>query len=153
MGMDIANDRGTPVRAADGGVIELVGWDPWIHPDPDWMVIIDHGNGLRTMYAHLRDKPVEGIERGARVTQGQLIGLMDMTGKATGPHLHFAVYLNGEAVDPLNYLIGTHPPGPQGSAGPSGCAPPVQDANGVGAWLGGRTAMVPPMESEPRCAA
>ena len=63
-GIDIANDRGTPVRAVADGVVELVGWDPWIRPDPDWMVIINHGNGLRTMYAHLRAKPVDGIERG-----------------------------------------------------------------------------------------
>ena len=69
-GIDIANDRGTPVRAVADGVVELVGWDPWIHPDPDWMVIIDHGNGVRTMYAHLRSKPVDGIERGAHVVPG-----------------------------------------------------------------------------------
>jgi murein DD-endopeptidase MepM/ murein hydrolase activator NlpD len=142
-GIDIANDRGTPIRAVADGVVELVGWDPWIHPDPDWMVIIDHGNGLRTMYAHMRAKPVDGITNGAHVTQGQLIGLMDMTGHATGPHLHFAVYLNGEAVNPRNYLSGPIP-GPAGNAGPSGCLP-EQNSNGVGAYVGGGlTAMVPP---------
>ena len=152
-GIDIANERGTPVRAIGDGVVELVGWDPWIRPDPDWMVIVDHGGGLRTMYAHLRAKQIDGIRVGARVTQGELIGLMDMTGRATGPHLHFAAYLNGEPVDPRNYLIGRVPPGPAGRAGPSGCALPPEDANGVGAWLGGRTALLPIRDTQPRCAA
>lgn len=151
-GIDIANDRGTPVRAVADGVVELVGWDPWIHPDPDWMVIINHPGGLQTMYAHLRAKPVDGISRGAHVVQGQLIGLMDMTGRATGPHLHFAVYLNGTAVNPRNYLSGSVPGQGEGSAGPPGCAP-VPDANGVGAWLGGRTAMLPVADARPACAA
>ncbi len=150
-GIDIANDRGTPIRAVADGVVELVGWDPWIHPDPDWMVIIDHGNGLRTMYAHLRAKPVDGITKGAQVVQGQLIGLMDMTGRATGPHLHFAVYLNGDAVNPRLYLTGPVP-GAEGSAGPQGCIP-AQEVNGVGAWLGGRTAMLPPGPSSNSCSA
>lgn len=149
--IDIANVRGTPVRAVAGGTIELVGWDPWIHPDPDWMVIIDHGNGLRTMYAHLRAKPVEGITKGARVYQGQLIGLMDMTGRATGPHLHFAVYLNGNPVDPRNYLDGSVP-APAGSAGPDGCGPPPV-VNGVGAGLDGRTALLPVDSSGTVCTA
>jgi murein DD-endopeptidase MepM/ murein hydrolase activator NlpD len=150
-GIDIANERGTPIRAVADGVVELVGWDPWIHPDPDWMVIIDHGNGLRTMYAHMRAKPVDGIKKGAHVFQGQLIGLMDMTGHATGPHLHFAVYLNGTAVNPRNYLAGPVP-GPQGSAGPPGCLT-EPDANGVGAWLDGRTALLPTGPALTTCSA
>jgi len=150
-GIDIANDRGTPVRAVADGVVELVGWDPWIHPYPDWLVIIDHANGLRTLYAHMRAKPVEGITKGAHVYQGQLIGLMDTTGHATGPHLHFAVYLNGEPVDPRIYLNGP-PPGSAGSAGPPGCFP-TQTANGVGAGLEGRTALLPVGEPLHTCSA
>jgi len=149
-GIDIANHRGTPIRAVADGVIELVGWDPWVRPDPAWMVIIDHGNGFRTLYAHMRAKPVDGIKRGARVYQGQLIGLMDMTGHATGPHLHFAAYRNGEPVDPRDHLEGNIP-GPQGSAGPPGCFE-IEDANGVGAGLDGRTAMVPPTDTRNACA-
>jgi murein DD-endopeptidase MepM/ murein hydrolase activator NlpD len=147
-GIDIANDRGTPIRAVADGTVKLVGWDPWIHPDPDWMVIIDHGNGIQTMYAHMRAKPVAGITRGAYVYQGQLIGLMDMTGRATGPHLHFGVYVDGHDVNPRLYLPAGLPPAPSaGSAGPSGCLPD-EPANGVGAGLDGRTAMVP--DDQPR---
>jgi murein DD-endopeptidase MepM/ murein hydrolase activator NlpD len=146
-GMDVANSRGTPIRAVAGGTVELVGWDPWIHPDPDWMVIVNHGNGLRSMYAHMRAKPVDGITKGARVFQGQLIGLMDMTGRATGPHLHFAVYLNGEPVDPRTFIIGD-PADPKGVAGPPYCMP-VLDSNGVGAGLDGRIAMPEPINDSP----
>jgi murein DD-endopeptidase MepM/ murein hydrolase activator NlpD len=150
-GMDIANGRGTPIRAVASGTVELVGWDPWIHPDPDWMVIIDHGNGLRTMYAHMRAKPVDGITRGAHVFGGQLIGLMDMTGRATGPHLHFAVYLTGEPVDPTSYIAGDPAP-PAGAAGPPYCIP-VLDSNGVGAGLDGRFAMPKPIDHFVPCTA
>jgi murein DD-endopeptidase MepM/ murein hydrolase activator NlpD len=150
-GIDIANELGTPVRAVADGVVELVGWDPWVYPDPDWMVIINHGGGLRTMYAHMRAKPVEGVEKGAHVFQGQLIGLMNMTGRATGPHLHFAIYLNGEPVNPRKYLYGP-PPGSAGTAGPPGCFP-MDSANGVGAGLEGRTAIKPPDEPLHTCGA
>lgn len=152
-GIDIANDRGTPIRAVADGTVKLVGWDPWIHPDPDWMVIIDHGNGIQTMYAHMRAKPVAGITRGAYVYQGQLIGLMDMTGRATGPHLHFGVYVDGHDVNPRLYLPAGLPPAPSaGSAGPSGCLPD-EPANGVGAGLDGRTAMVPNDQPRNVCSA
>ena len=121
-GIDIANSRGTPVVAAADGVIDLVGWDPWIQPDPDWMVIINHAGGLQTMYAHLRAKPVDGITKGAHVTQGQLIGLMDMTGRATGPHLHFAVILDGHYTNPRDYLAGS----PKTSAADAQAGPGAQ---------------------------
>lgn len=141
-GIDIANSRGTPVVAAADGTVDLVGWDPWIRPNPDWMVIIDHGNGMQTMYAHLRAKPVAGITRGARVHQGQLIGLMDMTGRATGPHLHFSVISDGHWVNPRRYLDGSlrHPV--RNPPQPLSCES-LPSSGGVGAWLGGTTAIVP----------
>jgi murein DD-endopeptidase MepM/ murein hydrolase activator NlpD len=153
-GIDIANERGTPIRAVADGTVVLVGWDPWIHPDPDWMVIIDHGNGIQSMYAHMRAKPVDGITKGAHVYQGQLIGLMDMTGHATGPHLHFGVYVNGHDVNPRDYLPPglPAPPASTGTAGPNGCLP-NEPVNGVGAGLDGRTAMVPPDDPGNVCTA
>ena len=57
------------------------------------MVIINHGNGVKTIYVHLLAKPMDGIKKGKHVDQGQLIGLMGTTGRSTGPHLHFGVWL------------------------------------------------------------
>ena len=106
-GIDIANSRGTPIRAAADGVVSHVGWDPWLpRRIASWMVIINHGDGLQTMYAHLRDREMSGIQRGARVSQGQVIGLMDTTGMSTGPHLHFSFLRNGSWVSPRNFISG-----------------------------------------------
>jgi murein DD-endopeptidase MepM/ murein hydrolase activator NlpD len=104
-GIDIADKRGTPIRAAAAGVIQRVGWDQW--GTHNWMVIINHGDGIVTWYAHLRGKKLDGIKKGVRVRQGQLIGYMDMTGYATGPHLHWAVLKNGRYTDPTNYVSGS----------------------------------------------
>jgi murein DD-endopeptidase MepM/ murein hydrolase activator NlpD len=106
-GADIANARGTPVYAAADGVISLVGWDPWLRHNPDWMVIVDHPGGFKTMYAHLRAAPLAGIEKGAHVTQHQLIGYMDSTGHSTGPHLLWGLFLDHRPLDPLLYVQGT----------------------------------------------
>ncbi len=150
-GMDIANSRGTPVRAAAGGTIEHVGWDPY-YPRrlASWLVIIDHGNGLRSLYGHLRARQVDGIERGARVSQGQLIGLMDATGLATGPHLHYAVYRNGESINPKSLTLGPLPGKKRRNVPTLGlCAEPGY--GGVGAGLDGRIGMVKPEVAEPSC--
>jgi murein DD-endopeptidase MepM/ murein hydrolase activator NlpD len=63
-------------------------------------VIIDHGGGLATAYAHQSSIAVGG----GAVSQGQVIGYVGSTGHSTGPHLHFEVRVNGSAVDPLGYL-------------------------------------------------
>lgn len=150
-GLDIANRRGTPVVAVADGVVELVGWDPWLRPNPAWLVVIDHGNGLRTLYAHMRAKPVEGVRRGARVKQGQVIGLMDSTGRSTGPHLHFVVYRNGSAVNPRLYLSGKlQGRGPRRNPVDRSC---ISGYEGVGAWLGGATAILPKTDSGSVCPA
>ena len=110
-GVDIANKRGTPVRAAADGTITYVGLEPWYHGrDRAWVVVIGHGNGVVTIYVHLLAKPMDGIKRGRDVVMGQQIGLMGMTGRATGYHLHFGVRVNGEWVDPIRYLPGSSPP-------------------------------------------
>jgi len=64
-------------------------------------VVIEHGNGYQTLYAHLSKV---SVSVGERVSQGELIGYGGRTGYATGPHLHFEVYVNGAVVDPLAYL-------------------------------------------------
>ena len=96
-GIDIGADYGDAIRAADGGVV--------IHAD--WMggygnaVIIDHGNGISTLYAHNSQLLVS---EGQTVSKGQTVARCGSTGYSTGPHLHFEVRHNGSPVNPLNYL-------------------------------------------------
>ncbi len=68
------------------------------------LVIVDHGYGYKTYYAHL-SAFAEGIKPGATVERGQKIGFAGSTGRSTGPHLHYEVYKNGNTVNPIQYLI------------------------------------------------
>jgi murein DD-endopeptidase MepM/ murein hydrolase activator NlpD len=96
--IDIAN-RGMPgVVAADSGRVIAAGWDASGYGN---MVLIDHGNGFKTRYAHLSQIAVVA---GQSVSRGAAIGRMGSTGHSTGPHTHFEIYLNGVRVNPLNYL-------------------------------------------------
>ena len=96
--IDLAAKTGTPVRAAASGTVSIVNNYPLTFGK---FVIIDHGNGIRTLYAHL---DASGVRAGQKVSQGAQIGEVGNTGKSTGPHLHFAVYKNGIAVNPLDFL-------------------------------------------------
>lgn len=95
-GVDWAAPVGTPVMAAFGGTIEMAG-DGGSYGN---LVKIKHGDSLETRYAHL-SAFADGLTVGQTVTAGQLIGYIGTTGQSTGPHLHFELYQNGEAVDPL----------------------------------------------------
>ncbi len=96
--VDLATSSGIPIYAADGGVVTYAGRTP----SYGYHVIIRHDNGQETLYAHMRVAPC--VKEGERVYQGQQIGEVGMTGYATGPHLHFEIRINGERVDPLDYL-------------------------------------------------
>jgi hypothetical protein len=96
-GMDIAADRGTPVRAPAAGTIHHAGGGG----DYGLMVMIDHDNGVRTLYGHLSKILVQ---RGQRVDRGGVVGLTGNTGRSSGPHLHYEVYVKGQAVNPRAYL-------------------------------------------------
>lgn len=96
--IDIANAAAPQVRAADGGTVYFAGWWPGGGGNT---VMINHGNGLITKYAHLSSVSVGA---GETVGKGQAIGQMGATGRAYGTHLHFIVEQNGKAVNPLSIL-------------------------------------------------
>ncbi len=97
-GIDIANNAMPLVVAADSGKVISAGWDGSGYGN---MVIIDHGNGYKTRYGHLSQIMVVP---GQTVSRGNTIGKMGSTGRSTGPHLHFEIYLNGSRPNPLSYL-------------------------------------------------
>lgn len=95
-GIDISVPTGTPVAAAASGRVIYAGWMGGYGN----LIIIDHGGGLATAYAHQSSFAVGG----GTVSQGQTIGYIGCTGHCFGPHLHYEVRVNGAAVDPLGYL-------------------------------------------------
>jgi murein DD-endopeptidase MepM/ murein hydrolase activator NlpD len=96
-GIDIAAPSGAPIQASASGVVIYAGWmDGYGN-----LVVVDHGNGLSTAYAHMS---AIGVGGGQQVGQGQVIGYVGCTGHCFGSHLHFEVRLNGSPVDPLGYL-------------------------------------------------
>lgn len=96
-GLDIAADQGTPVVAPAGGTVRLAD-DLFFNGKT---IFLDHGQGLVTMYCHLSEHKVAVDDR---VSQGDVIGLVGATGRATGPHLHWSVSLNGYRVDPHGFM-------------------------------------------------
>ncbi|HEY5625677.1 MAG TPA: peptidoglycan DD-metalloendopeptidase family protein, partial [Dehalococcoidia bacterium] len=89
---------GAPIASAASGTVVLAAWDDWGY---GYHVIVDHGNGFRTVYAHLSEI---WVAQGQWVNQGDAIGSLGSTGYSTGPHLHFEVRTGGVPVDPLSYL-------------------------------------------------
>lgn len=100
-GIDISTDKGKPVFATAAGRVEAAGWNG----DYGNMVVIDHGFGLVTRYAHLSDF---AVQPGAMIERNQVIGHVGATGRATGPHLHYELLVNGQLSDPLRFI--TDPP-------------------------------------------
>lgn len=99
-GVDIAAPSGTPVHAAADGIVVSAGREDAGYGNE---IVIDHGFGIATRYGHLRRiYVVEGQE----VKQGQVIGAVGMTGRATGPHLHYEVLVHETPVNPSKYLRG-----------------------------------------------
>lgn len=99
-GVDYPAARGTAVTAAAAGRVTFSGWRSGGH---GLTVVIAHGGGVRTMYAHLS---AAQARLGTRVAAGALVGRVGSTGRTTGPHLHFEVRVRGLAVDPLPLLLG-----------------------------------------------
>ncbi len=96
-GMDFTAKIGTPVYATGNGVVEEIENSGWGYGKS---IVINHGYGYKTRYAHLS---AFKIAKGAKVIRGQLIGLVGNTGKSTGAHLHYEVEKGGEKVNPIHY--------------------------------------------------
>jgi murein DD-endopeptidase MepM/ murein hydrolase activator NlpD len=96
-GMDIAAPKGRSVKATESGTVLFAG-DLFFTGKA---IYLDHGNGLISLYAHLSKM---NVKQGQRVKRGEIIAKVGKTGRATGPHLHWSVYLNGNAIDPSLFL-------------------------------------------------
>ncbi len=96
-GVDFALAQGQPIYAADSGTVYYSGYSGGYGK----LIKIDHGNGMQTYYAHCSSILVSS---GQHVEEGETIGLIGSTGNSTGPHLHFEVIINGNRVDPVDFL-------------------------------------------------
>lgn len=96
-GMDLAAPEGTPIKAPLAGTVLVTG-NLFFNGNT---VFIDHGSGLVSMYCHMN---TIDVEKGARLLTGDVFASVGKTGRVTGPHLHWSVFLNGEAVDPALFL-------------------------------------------------
>lgn len=97
-GLDFTADRGTEVYATGDGVVEVVESKRWGYGKS---IVINHGFGYKTLYAHLSKFEVK---QGQKIKRGELIGLIGSTGKSTGPHLHYEVIKDGVKVNPIGYF-------------------------------------------------
>ena len=95
-GMDFSAHPGTDVYATGDGTVVKMGWQTGYGNT----IIIDHGFGYQTWYAHLQDFRTK---LGKKVVRGEVIGGVGSTGKSTGPHLHYEVHVKGQVVNPVNY--------------------------------------------------
>ncbi|MQA25039.1 MAG: peptidoglycan DD-metalloendopeptidase family protein [Micromonosporaceae bacterium] len=96
-GVDLAGPTGTPIFTVRAGTVKLAGW----HGGYGYAVIVDHGNGVETLYGH---NSAVLVREGQRVRTGQRIARMGSTGYSTGPHLHFEVHLGDDPVNPVPWM-------------------------------------------------
>lgn len=97
-GIDFTGPQGTPIHATAPGIVEKAEFERGY----GYHVVIDHGYGYKTLYAHLSDMKVA---QGESVSKEQVVGSLGSTGRSTGPHLHYSVYYNGESVNPIRYIF------------------------------------------------
>lgn len=97
-GIDISTQTGNRVFAPANGTVVKVGWENGYGR----VVRVAHGFGVSTLYGHLE---AAKVAEGQRLKRGELVGLVGSSGRSTGPHLHYEVYVNGKAVNPLDYVL------------------------------------------------
>ncbi|MCX6539417.1 MAG: M23 family metallopeptidase [Acidobacteria bacterium] len=97
-GLDISTDPGKPIVATADGVVESASWSG----NYGNLLVIDHGFGIKTRYGHLA---AFAASVGATVRRGEVVGYVGATGRTTGPHLHYEVMTNGQAINPLQLLV------------------------------------------------
>ena len=100
MGVDFGAPPGTPIKASGNGVVEIAGRNGAYGN----MVKLKHADGYETLYAHM-SRIAENMPVGTKINQGQIIGYVGATGRATGPHLHYEVRLNDKPVNPLKLTV------------------------------------------------
>ena len=98
-GIDISSSPGNPVRATADGIVSFSGWSG----GSGNLVVLEHGHGFSTFYAHNRSIPVKVAKK---VKRGDIIGYVGSTGNSTGPHVHYEIWKDGKSIDPVNYLKG-----------------------------------------------
>lgn len=97
-GVDFSADIGADVYATGDGVVEVLEVESWGYGKS---IVINHGFGYKTRYAHLS---AFKVKQGQKIKRGELIGLVGNTGKSTGPHLHYEVEMNGKKIDPIHFF-------------------------------------------------
>ena len=97
-GIDIGNDRWTPIYAPADGVVEI----SQLSSSFGNFVVLNHGNGIKTRYGHMQ---MSAVTPGQFVHRYQILGYMGNTGRSVGPHLHYEVWVNGNPVNPLSYIL------------------------------------------------
>jgi len=98
-GIDISSSPGNPVKATADGIVSFSGWSG----GSGNLVVLEHGHGFSTFYAHNRSIPVKVAKK---VKRGDIIGYVGSTGYSTGPHVHYEIWKDGKPIDPVNYLKG-----------------------------------------------
>ncbi|MEM9424361.1 MAG: M23 family metallopeptidase [Spirochaetota bacterium] len=98
-GLDIVGPRGAPIKASSDGTVVSAGY----HRIYGNYVILEHAKGIKSLYGHMSKRLVN---KGQRVMQGEVIGRIGSSGRSTGPHVHFTIFMAGKAVNPLDYLSG-----------------------------------------------
>jgi murein DD-endopeptidase MepM/ murein hydrolase activator NlpD len=101
-GLDISTDKGNPVVATAAGIVESASYSG----NYGNLLVIDHGFGLTTRYAHLASF---AVKVGDHVQRGRVVGYVGTTGRTTGPHLHYELLVNGALTNPLRLFTGSHP--------------------------------------------